>query len=92
MGGEIAWGDSFEPYIGVGWGRKAGGNGGLSFTAEVGIMLLSPEVKLEAPTATNPADQATLDADVRAAEASAEDDLDDLEAWPVLSLGVNYAF
>ena len=92
MGGEIAWGDSFEPYIGVGWGRKAGGNGGLSFTAEVGVMLLSPEVKLEAPTATNPANQATLDEDVRAAESSAEDDLEDLEAWPVLSLGVNYAF
>ncbi len=92
MGGEIKWGESFEPYVGIGWGRKAGGDGGLSFTAELGIMLLSPEVELEAPTATNPANQAALDDDVRAAESAAEDDLDDLEAWPIVSIGINYAF
>jgi len=89
--GELKLADSYQPYIGVGWGRKAGKNGGFSFTADVGIALLDPSVELEA-TATGAVSQADVDAALKDMEDDAEDELDDFEAWPVLSIGVNYAF
>ena len=89
--GELKLADSYQPYIGIGWGRKAGKGGGLSFTVDFGIVLLDPSVELEA-TATNPANQATVDSQLRAMEGDAEDELDDFEAFPILSAGVNYAF
>ncbi len=89
--GDVEFADSYQPYIGVGWGRKAGKNGGFSVTADVGIVLLDPSVELEA-TATGVVTQADVDASLRDMEADAEDDLDAFEAWPVLAIGVNYAF
>jgi hypothetical protein len=91
ISGELKLADSYQPYIGVGWGRKAGKNGGLSFTADIGIALLDPSVELEA-SATGLVSQADVDAALRDMEDDAEDELDDFEAWPVLSIGVNYAF
>ena len=38
------------------------------------------------------ANQAELDARLRSLEDDAEDDLDGLEAFPIISLGINYAF
>lgn len=100
MTGEVSFGSSYEPYIGIGWGRKASpSDPGLSLSVEFGVMLLSPSVDLNAPTLnpTSPnfnaaTQQAIIDADVDAAESTANDDISDLEAWPVLSVGLNYAF
>jgi hypothetical protein len=91
ISGELKLADSYQPYVGIGWGRKAGKNGGFSLTADLGIVLLDPSVELEA-TATNPANQATVDAQLRSMEGDADDELEDFEAFPILSLGVNYAF
>ncbi|MDJ0882444.1 MAG: hypothetical protein QNJ56_12410 [Gammaproteobacteria bacterium] len=90
--GKISAGEDFEPYLGIGIGRKAGNGAGLSFSAEIGVMLMDPSVDLNAPTATNPANQAQLDTDVDEAEASANDEISDLEMYPILSVGLNYAF
>ncbi len=92
MGGEVGLADSFEPYLGIGWGRKAGNDAGFSVSFEMGVALISPSVSLTAPVAVDPAIQDDLDANVKAAEQSANDDLSDLEIWPVVTLGVNYAF
>jgi hypothetical protein len=92
LSGSISAGESFEPYLGVGWGRKAGDDPGLALSVELGVMLMSPEVDLRAPTATNPANQPTLDANVDDAESAAKNDLSELEMWPILSFGLNYAF
>ncbi len=94
IGGEVKLADSFQPYLGVGWGRGAGGEGGLSFSVDLGVALLDPEVELEAEVNAggNFADQDELDQTLRDAESDAEDELDDLEFWPVLAIGVNYAF
>lgn len=89
--GEVKLADSYQPYIGIGWGRKAGKNGGFSVTADVGIALLDPSVELEATT-TGGLSQSEVDASLREMEKDAEDELDDFEAWPVLSVGLNYAF
>lgn len=91
--GDITVSDSYKPYIGVGWGRKAAVDSGFSFSAELGIAYVDPEVNLNATV--NPASvytQAELDALLKEAQESADNDLADLNIWPVLSIGVNYAF
>lgn len=95
VGGNVSLGDSYQPYIGVGWGRKAGDEPGLSVSVELGVALLDPSVELEAELnvgSANFADQAELDQTLRDAENDAEDELDDFDLFPVFSLGVNYAF
>ncbi len=99
MSGEISLADSFEPYLGIGWGRKAGNDAGFSVSFELGVAMMSPSVSLEAPrldptgpAAIGGATQAELDANVKAAEQEANDDLSDFELWPVVTLGINYAF
>ena len=44
------------------------------------------------PGGTNNLSQDELDATLRSLESDTEDDLDDYEFWPVLAIGVNYAF
>ena len=93
--GDISLGESFQPYIGVGWGRKAGIEPGLSVSVELGVALLDPSANLDADVnvaGSNSLTQAELDDRIKEIEDDANDDLSDLEAWPVLSIGVNYAF
>lgn len=95
ISGEIKLSDSYQPYLGIGWGRGAGGKGGLSFTADIGVAMLDPDVDLDATVnggGTNGLSQADLDQRLAEMESDAEDELDDLKLWPVLSFGVNYAF
>ena len=95
IGGSISLGESFQPYLGVGWGRKAGDGGGLALTAEIGVALLDPKADLTADVnigGTNGLDQAELDARIKSAESDANDDLSQLEAWPVITIGLNYGF
>lgn len=94
IGGEIKLADSFQPYLGIGWGRRAGGDGGLSVTFDLGVALLDPEVSLDATVNAggNFTSQAELDDTLRGLERDAEDELDDFEIWPIASIGINYAF
>ena len=95
ISGEIKLSDTYQPYLGVGWGRAAGGKGGLSFTFDVGLAMLDPDVELNATViqgGPNNLTQAELDQTLAEMEKDAEDDLDELELWPVLSIGVNYSF
>jgi len=94
IGGEVSLGDSYQPYIGIGWGRGAGGDGGFSFSADLGVALLDTDVDFEADVIVggNFADQDALDASLRDLESDAEKELEDFELWPVLAIGVNYAF
>ena len=95
IGGEVKLADSYMPYVGIGWGRGAGGEGGFSLTVDLGVAMLDPEVELEAdvnPGGTNGLSQAELDGLLKEMEGDAEDELDDYELWPVFAVGVNYAF
>lgn len=91
--GEVELADSYQPYLGIGWGRGAGGDGGLSLSVDIGVALLDTSVDFEA-TSTNTAalPQSELDRALRAMEVDAEEELEDYEFWPVLAIGVNYAF
>jgi len=92
IGGGVSLGDSYQPYVGIGWGRGAGGDGGFSFSADLGVAVLDPDVDLEATTTGGTYTQSELDAILVDLEKDAEDDLDDLELWPVFAVGLNYAF
>jgi hypothetical protein len=94
MTGKISMGSSVQPYLGIGWGRKADDDPGFSVSFEVGVVLLDPTVELTAPQLNTgtPSDQETLNNNVKEAETAAEDELSALKAWPVISLGLNYAF
>ncbi len=95
ISGEIELAESFQPYIGIGWGRGAGGEGGLSFNADVGIALLDTSVDLDAEVRANGPNglnDTSLQRRLDAMAKDAEDELDDLELWPVLAVGINYAF
>lgn len=95
ISGEVKLSDSYQPYLGIGWGRIAGGKGGLSFTADIGVAMLDPEVEFDATVntgGTNGLSQDDLDQRLADMEADAEDELDELKLWPVLSVGINYRF
>lgn len=95
MNGKVTLGESYEPYIGIGWGRKASAEGGLSVSFEMGVALLDPKVDFNATVNTGGANglsQAELDSRLQSAENDANDDISDFETYPVISLGINYAF
>lgn len=76
------------PYLGIGFGHRANG-AGLRIYADAGVAWGRPEVRLS-PSASlaakvNPADLA-------AEQASAQDKANSLRAYPVVKLGVSYAF
>ena len=94
ISGDISLSESYEPYIGIGWGRKAGSDGGFSFTVDLGVALFDPQAQLQATVNAGGAfiDQAALDATLRDAEDNFESEFDDFELFPVASVGINYAF
>ena len=74
------------PYLGIGWGRTPK-NTGLSFTSDIGIMYQgSPNGNVT----TNIAGVAP--ADVSKANADLKDALKSFNIYPVLSIGVGYAW
>jgi len=89
--GGVRLSDSYQPYIGIGWGRGAGGDGGLSLSFDLGVAMMDPSVSLAA-TATGSLSQAELDDALAGMARDAEDDLDQFKYWPVLAIGINYAF
>ena len=90
ISGEVSLGDSVQPYVGIGWGRK--NDGGLSFSFDIGVALLDPDVDLEASVQGTTYTQAELNDILRGMEEDAEDDLDEFELWPVVAFGINYGF
>jgi hypothetical protein len=85
--------DSYKPYLGLGWGRKAAADSGFSFSAELGVAYLDPSVDLNATVSLGAGiSQSELDARLNEAAQSAKNDLADLNVFPVVSIGVNYAF
>lgn len=93
IGGEIKLADSYQPYLGFGWGRKAGNGAGLSLTVDVGIVLLDPSAQFTATVdGGSGLTQDQLNQRLRGLEDDAEADLDQFEAWPIVSLGLNFRF
>lgn len=81
--------NKLAPYLGFGWSGHAGKTG-FSFKSDIGVMYQgSPKSTL---TASNPNNDPTLAADVAAAQAKLDADMDSYKLYPVISVGVAYAF
>ena len=90
LSGEIDFND-FAPYAGLGWNTAFGKDGHWGFIFELGVMFQgSPTAKLSAtgPLASDPGFQADLSKE----ENNLQDDLDNFEYYPVISIGFNYRF
>lgn len=90
LAGEISFND-IVPYAGLGWNTAFGDDGNWGFIFELGVMFQgSPSADLSAiGTAAN---DPTFQADLAKEEKSLQDDLDNFEYYPVISIGFNYQF
>lgn len=91
VGGTVDF-NSLAPYLGLGYGNAVGSNGNWHFSFDIGAMFQgSPQIDLRA-TASDPALQSQLNADLAAEKKNLEDDLGVFTIYPVVSLGVSYRF
>ncbi len=80
--------DSSATYLGIGWGNVAKGSGRLGFVFDVGALFQgSPKVSLVSSSTVS-----GLDADIQAELDEIENDIEDFDIWPVLSVGVAIRF
>ncbi|MBS63904.1 hypothetical protein [Salinisphaera sp.] len=83
--------DSVSPYIGFGWGKSPGAEGGLGFSADIGVFYLGdPDVNVELSGASS-VNPIARDA-VEEEKDGIQDDLDKLPIYPVVMLGLDYRF
>jgi len=91
IGGSVDF-NSLSPYFGLGYGNAAGSNGNWHFSFDIGALFQgAPHIDLRA-TASDPAVQAQLDADIAAELKNLEDDLSVFTIYPVISVGMSYRF
>lgn len=77
-----------SPYVGIGWGHAQQGRG-LRFYIDAGAAFGRPDVRLRAsPGLLAAAGEAAIEAE----EDEVQDKADDLRAYPVIKLGIGYAF
>ena len=85
--------DSLAPYLGVGFSSAPGGDSGMSFSADIGVLFQgAPSFALDVRCGTAvPAAQCTqLKQDADAERAQFEDDADSYKYYPVVSLAIGY--
>ena len=89
--GEIEPGNSFAPYVGIGWDSTHYSSGGFSVGFEVGAMYLgTPSAKL---TASNAAAVPGLQVNANAEAKKQRNDFGKFgEFWPVVALTAKYRF
>jgi hypothetical protein len=83
--------NSIAPYLGIGWGNPFSSGGNWSFNCDLGVAFQgSPDVTLTAngPAANNSDFLANLEAERR----DLENEVDDFQYYPVVSLGITYRF
>lgn len=85
--------DRFAPYLGLGWGTQERTKG-FNFSLDVGILFSKPSLtySVTCGDTTDAAMCEQIKADVALEKASVDDDLDDINFYPVVMLGVAYNF
>lgn len=83
--------DSLAPYLGFGWGNPVGPGKRLSLNVEFGVLFTgSPVVTLSADGLL--ADDPTFQSELQQEQQNLQEDLSDLEIYPVAALGLSYHF
>ena len=86
VNGELKMSDSLSPYLGLGYATRPKDAKGLGFNVDVGVLFQNPKASL---TATGPGvSQTDIDAQLK----TVQDAADNLKLFPVIGLGVSYAF
>jgi len=82
--------DDVVPYLGIGWGNAIGREGRLGIALDIGVLFQGePDVTFNAVGADS-AIQDLLDAEIAQEEANIQDDIDEFDLYPVITLGLNY--
>jgi hypothetical protein len=91
LSGDVTF-DELAPYVGIGTGNAVGADGRWHFAFDLGVMFQgTPKVQATA-TASDPAMQAVVDDALAAEIADIQDDADQFQLYPVISIGVSYRF
>lgn len=76
-------------YAGIGWGNAFGRNKGFYFSVDLGVMSQGdPQVDLEVVDNTNTISQQ----DVEQERQDLKDELDGIDLWPVINVGLGFRF
>jgi len=87
--GDISF-DSYAPYLGLGWGRSI--SDGFSFSFDLGVVFQGePTVNLQTVGGTL-SDNSLLLEEVEREEQELQEDANDFDVYPVISLGLFYNF
>ncbi|MFQ5546353.1 MAG: hypothetical protein ACE5FE_10265, partial [Acidiferrobacterales bacterium] len=94
--GQVEFG-GLATYVGIGWGNATRTNGRLHYSFDLGMIFLgSPKVDLSVmgmiPDAIRPYAGAELQTILAAEQKELEEELEDLEIFPVVSFGLSYRF
>ena len=82
----------YAPYLGLGWGNAVGAHNRLGFSLEIGVLFQgSPDVEMSSQGGTF-SDDPTLISEIENEERSIENDLSSFEYYPVVGMGMSYAF
>jgi hypothetical protein len=97
LAGQLKFGNSVSPYVGLGWGNAVGENRHWHFLADVGAIYGgTPKVTLSAlcgPAApTGSAECNQLQSDVQSEKAKLSSNASIIRWYPVVNLGVAYRF
>lgn len=84
--------DDLAPYVGIGWGNALDEEGHWTITFDLGVMLQGSAEITASATATNPALQGAVDIALDAEVQDWEEEVEDYELYPVLTLGLAYRF
>ncbi|THB63412.1 MAG: hypothetical protein D6B27_12240 [Gammaproteobacteria bacterium] len=83
--------NTVAPYLGIGWGNALNKKSDINISADLGIGFIgSPKVDISANGSL--ANDSDFMSDLDAEEDSIQDDVDDLNIFPVLTIGVSYKF
>jgi hypothetical protein len=92
---DVEFPNEIAPYIGIGWGNPVRPGSRWSFNVNLGVMFPgSPEVDVQPNIDPNvsTAERDQIEAEANQEEADLEDDLDNFNIYPVLTIGVSYQF
>jgi len=79
------------PYLGLGWGNLSG-SGGFHFTSDLGVLITGSPTTTLGATCNVPSQCANFDANIATERNKLQNDVHNVTVWPVLRLGIGYAF
>jgi hypothetical protein len=86
VNGTLKFSSGYSPFVGIGYLSRPATAKGLGFVFELGVLFQDPKVDM---TATG---GGVTQADINKQKAKIEDDAQALRNYPVLALGISYAF